>query len=77
VIERNPTAGLADAYRWMNSGDPYLLLAATATFTEIPADDEEAQAARTAYDRAIGRLNPGCSCAGAWPRSNSIMQAHT
>jgi hypothetical protein len=58
VIGRDPTAGLEQAYRWMKSGDPYLLLAATATFSQIPGHDSEARKARIGYDRSMCGRDP-------------------
>lgn len=59
MLGRDPTAGLNHAYQWMNSDDQYLLLAATATFNDIPGHSEQAKQARAAYDRAICERNPG------------------
>ena len=58
VLGREPTAGLRQARRWMNTDDPGLLLAATVTFNDIPGHKEEAKAARVRYDRALCKRHP-------------------
>ncbi|MBE3602267.1 hypothetical protein IMX07_01355 [bacterium] len=58
MLGRNPTAGLQEAYQWMNTDDPLLLLAATNIFNDIPGHREEANAARAAYDRASSEPAP-------------------
>ena len=55
----DPAAGIQEAQRWMNTDDPFLLLAATATYNDIPGHDEDAKAARAAYNRAYCERNPG------------------
>jgi len=52
VLGREPTAGLQQAYQWMNSDDPDLLQDAAATFKEIGGHDKELRAANASYTRA-------------------------
>ena len=58
VLGRNPTAGLHQAYQWMNTDNLYLLFAAAATFKGIGGHEEEAKAARVRYDRALCKRHP-------------------
>jgi hypothetical protein len=58
VLGRDPTAGLHQAYQWMNSGDPYLALDAEATFKDIGGHQQEASAAQLSYKRAICKRHP-------------------
>ncbi len=58
MLGRNPAAGLQEAQQWINTDDPFLLLAATATFNDIPGHGEEAKAARAGYDRAYCERYP-------------------
>ena len=58
TLGRNPTAGLQEAYRWMNSDDPLLLLAAAATFKDIGGHQQEANTAGANYGRAICKRHP-------------------
>jgi hypothetical protein len=53
VLGRNPTAGLSQAYVWMNSDDPQLLQCAVATFRDIGGHDEEMRAAQKKIGPAI------------------------
>jgi hypothetical protein len=52
VLGREPTAGLQQAYQWMNSDDPDLLQDAAATFKEIGGHDKALRAANASYTRA-------------------------
>jgi hypothetical protein len=53
VLGREPTAGLQDAYQWMNSDDPQLLQCAIATFRDIGGHEKELRAAQQAMPVAI------------------------
>jgi hypothetical protein len=53
VLDRNPTAGLQDAYGWMNSRDPKVLQAAAATLQDIGGHEAEERAAEQARQRAL------------------------
>ena len=64
----SPTAGLQQAYRWMKTDDPHLLLAATATFNDIPGHKEEAMAASAAYDRALCKRHPAMAMCHNLPK---------
>ncbi len=55
VTGRNPTAGLQQAYQWMNSEDPKLLQDAAATFQSIPGHEHEARSASDAAEAAWKR----------------------
>jgi hypothetical protein len=46
VLGRDPTAGLRQAYQWLNSDDPQLLGDAMITFQDIGGHDEEMREAR-------------------------------
>jgi hypothetical protein len=52
VIGREPTAGLQQAYQWMNSSDPKLLHDAAATFQDIGGHKSEAT---EAWKRALAQ----------------------
>jgi hypothetical protein len=41
VLGRNPTAGLQQAYQWLNSDDPYLLQDAAVTFKDVGGHPEQ------------------------------------
>jgi hypothetical protein len=58
VLGRNPAAGLNQAYQWMNTDDPYLLLDAEVTLKEIGGHQEEVKAAELAYTRADCERHP-------------------
>lgn len=58
TLGRNPTAGLHEAYRWMNTDEPFLLLAAAATFKDIGGHQEEVNAAGARYGRAVCKRHP-------------------
>jgi hypothetical protein len=58
VLGRNPAAGLNQAYKWMNTDDPYLLLDAKVTLKEIGGHQEEVKAAQLAYTRADCERHP-------------------
>lgn len=58
MLGQDPTAGLNQAYQWMKTDDPFMLLAATATFGDIPGYGEEAKVARARYDRATCERDP-------------------
>ncbi|MGH7933952.1 MAG: hypothetical protein ACREQN_12425 [Candidatus Binataceae bacterium] len=63
VLGRNPTAGLNQAYQWMNSSDPTLLQCALATFSDIGGHEQEVQqlrkSASVAYQREIDARKGG------------------
>jgi hypothetical protein len=59
MLGRNPTAGLQQAYQWMNTDDPFLLLAAAATFKDIGGHEAEAHTAAASYRRAFCERHPG------------------
>ena len=70
MLGRDPTAGLNHAYRWMNTDDPYLLLAATVTFSDITGHKQEAKAARAGYERALCKRHPAMvMCRNAGPQT--------
>ncbi len=58
VLGRNPAAGLHQAYQWMNTDDPYLLLDAEVTLKEIGGHQKEVKAAELAYTRADCERHP-------------------
>lgn len=58
VLGRNPTAGLNQAHKWMNTDDPYLLLDAKVTLKEIGGHQKEVEAAELAYTRADCERHP-------------------
>jgi hypothetical protein len=49
LIGRDPTAGLEDARKWMNSDNPDLLQDAAVTFKDLGGYENEARAAAKAY----------------------------
>jgi len=55
VLGRDPTAGLREAYQWMNSDDRQVLQCALATFDDIGGHDQEKRAASQALERALDR----------------------
>ena len=55
VLGRDPTAGLREAYQWMNSDDPQVLQCAITTFADIGGHDQEKRAASEALERALDR----------------------
>jgi len=55
VLGRDPTAGLNQAYQWMNSDDPQVLQCAIATFADIGGHEQELRAAKQALKPAIQR----------------------
>ena len=55
VLGRDPTAGLREAYQWMNSDDRQVLQCAIATFADIGGHDQEKRAASEALERALAR----------------------
>jgi hypothetical protein len=55
VLGRDPTAGLREAYQWMNSDDRQVLQCAIATFADIGGHDHEKRAASEALQRALDR----------------------
>jgi hypothetical protein len=59
MLGRNPTAGLQQAYQWMSTDDPYLLLDAAETFKDIGGHQREANAATASYTRARCERDPG------------------
>ena len=59
VLGREPTAGLQQAYEWMKTDDPKLLLDAAATLKDIGGHDEELSAASADYRRALCEHHPG------------------
>jgi hypothetical protein len=59
VLGRDPTAGLQQAYQWMNSDDPDLLQDAAVTFEEIGGHEEELRTASASYRRALCERQPG------------------
>lgn len=70
VLGRDPTAGLKQAYGWMNSNDPDLLQDAAVTFSEIGGHEADARAADEARTRMVCRDSPrfpGCKKGGAAP----------
>jgi hypothetical protein len=58
VLGRDPTAGLNQAYQWMNSDDPRLLGDASFTFHEIGGHEREAEQAQAEYERAYCKRFP-------------------
>ena len=55
VLGRDPVAGLAQAYHWMNSEDPQVLQCAISTFSDIGGHDAELRIAQRALEPAIQR----------------------
>jgi hypothetical protein len=55
VLGRDPTAGLREAYQWMNSDDRQVLQCAIVTFDDIGGHDQEKRAASEALERALDR----------------------
>jgi hypothetical protein len=55
VLGRNPTAGLKEAYQWMDSDDPQVLQCAIATFYEIGGHEEELRAAQQRLPGVVRR----------------------
>jgi hypothetical protein len=53
VLGRDPTAGLKQAYEWMNSGDSQMLQCAVATFRDIGGHDKEMREAEQAMPEAF------------------------
>lgn len=64
VLGRDPTAGLQQAYQWMNSNDPDLLQDAAVTLKEIGGHEEELRAASASYRRALCERQPGMAMCG-------------
>jgi len=60
VIGRNPTAGLAQARKWMRDSDPVFVDNARIVLQDIGSHDQEVRAAKVATDRA----------AKNWPNKN-------
>lgn len=52
VLGRNPTAGLQEAYKWMNSDNPRLLQNAAATFQDIGGHEQALRMAADAEAKA-------------------------
>jgi hypothetical protein len=52
VIGRDPTAGLAQARKWMRDSDPVMVDDARIVFQDLGGHDEEVRAAKLATDRA-------------------------
>jgi hypothetical protein len=61
ITGHDPTAGLQQAYQWMNSDDPRLLQDAAATFQDIGGHEQEKRAA-------------GDAAAAAWERERAARQ---
>jgi len=61
ALGRDPTAGLNQAHKWMETDDPLLLLDADATFKDIGGHQEEANAAQASYKRATCERHPSFS----------------
>jgi hypothetical protein len=59
MLRRNPTAGLQEAYEWMNSDNPELLHFAGATFREIGGHETEVREAGEKMRRAMCKEHPG------------------
>jgi hypothetical protein len=55
VLGRDPTAGLQQAYQWMDSGDSLQLQCAIATFEDIGGHEKELAIAKQALQPAIQR----------------------
>jgi hypothetical protein len=64
VLGRDPTAGLQQAYQWMNSDDPDLLQDAAVTFEEIGGHEKELRAASASYRRTLCERQPGMAVCG-------------
>jgi hypothetical protein len=58
VLGRDPTAGLQQAYQWMNTDDPHLLQDAAVNFHDIGGHKAEADVAASSYRRAICERTP-------------------
>ncbi len=72
VLGRNPAAGLQQAYQWMNTDDPHLLLAAAATFKDIGGHQLEANAAGANYRRALCERDPGMAMCRNVPTPKTV-----
>ncbi len=63
VLGRNPTAGLNEAYQWMNSDDPQILQCAAAAFRDIGGHQREVREAeqkvKPAFEHEIESRNGG------------------
>jgi hypothetical protein len=68
VLGRNPTAGLPQAYEWMNSDDPDLLQDAEATFMEVGGHEAEARAAQEKGLRVFCGRSPGTAICKSAPK---------
>jgi hypothetical protein len=55
VLGRDPTAGLQQAYQWMDSGDSQLLQCAIAIFRDIGGHEAEVRTAEQGVQPAIQR----------------------
>jgi hypothetical protein len=55
ILGRDPTAGLQQAYQWMNSDDSLLLQCAIATFEDIGGHEKELTIAKQALRPALQR----------------------
>ncbi len=55
VLGRDPTAGLNQAYQWMNSDDPEVLQCALATFYDIGGHEKEVSTLKKEIPGAIAR----------------------
>jgi len=55
VLGRDPTAGLSQAYQWMNSDNSQMLQCALATFSDIGGHEKEVQTLQKEIPGAIAR----------------------
>ncbi len=55
VLGRDPTAGLNQAYQWVNSDNPRMLQCALATFSDIGGHEKEVQTLQKEIPGAIAR----------------------
>lgn len=58
VLGRDPTAGLSQAYQWMNSDDPGVLQCAIVTFKDIAGHEQDAKAADAKYNSVLCERHP-------------------
>lgn len=67
VLGRNPTAGVQQAYQWMNTDNPRLLLYAAATFRDVSGHAQDANAAAANFRRALCEREPGMAMCHSAP----------
>lgn len=68
VLGRDPTAGLNQAYQWLNSDDPYLLQDAEVTFKEVGGHEAEMRTAQAKRTRAFCQQNPDVAMCKSAPK---------